>query len=700
MTDPDAQADGQHTNGVAQTPTHTPIHPTASRRRLLQFMALGAATALAGCGQSDSNTPTNTEGVSGQSFRAPTANDPEKTSFYRGGGPLELTAYAPVVKEPASFRLQRFLRESGVWVNGYLVPSPETNIHYNWIEEPLEISPTEVTVRIRDDARWSDGHPITGKDLAYLPLKLTLRKYTLPPQYAPAAKEEPQNARHAFDEFTIRDKSVTYRSSEGHFADFWDTSIAFGFGQLWFPTFFPTHIEPFDEYADAIIDMARRAQAGEIYPWFNKPAYAQDPGVKSLVKKHLADSKYVEKFSKPKNVLSTGPWELDELQGTEFIFKPNRYHRHSEDINFESFRFEFTESARRERAALKDGRLDYASPGVTPKAVVDSFPDHIKTVRIPGAGNGLLLNFDHPGLGTREVRQALMYALDHTAIANNIHQSAAIPVTIPGGDSWKATEYVSQKWINENLKTYPQNRERAENLMRTAGYKRREGRWVDGDGEPLTFTLPTTNSTPLWEPTVASQLSEFGIPTTVQTMEGSVFQKRRERGEFDIWPGGYLTGPANRILQGWYDGATKDAYMIYPDQQYKRGEFDDFGNPIPQTKDRYRVFTIRAPPVGQPNGQLQQYHPAVFGISSFTNPPLKEYRRQIKLSIWLANWFLPTIPINKQYAQRFIDAAHWEWPTETPAWQSYTTGDLRLMEEILRHWKLRAHPDNPEETVR
>lgn len=671
---------------------------TPSRRRLLQRLTIGGSLLLAGCGQSDSTPSTDNPGASGQTFRAPTGNDPAKTSFYIGGKKIQNTAYAPVVKEPASWKLRRFLMEPGVWISGSFAPSPATQIHYNWIEKPMEISPTEVTISIRDDARWSDGHPVTGKDLAYLPLRRTLARGGILPLYASESEGEPHRVEYAFDKFQVRYKSVTYRSSPGYFEDFWDIAIAFWLGTHFFPTFSPTHIEPFESYADGIIEMARRAKAGEIHPWYIKSDGKPDPGGESLVEEHLTKTKYVHKFAKPENVLSTGPWHLTEMRGPEFIFEPNSHHRYADELNFESFTFAHTESADRQRAALNAGRLDYGSSGVTPKSVVDAFPDNFKEVLIPGGGNQLQMNFNHPALATREVRQAIMYALDHEAIAKNIHESIAEPVNTPGGDAWKATEYVSQDWIDENLITYPQNRERAAQLMRAAGYSKSGGQWVGVSGEPFTLTLPARSSPPRWEPTVAHQLSEFGIDTTVSTLDGTAFENRRKKGEFNIWPsGGGLTGNASGILNIWFLGATKDPYMIYPNEQYKSGEFTGNGVPKPRSKERYSVFTINAPPVGEPDSPLQEYPTGVWGLSHSTNPSQAEFQRRVKLSMWLANWFLPTIPINKQHSQRFIDAANWDWPTDSASWESFVSGDLRPMEEVLRNWQLKANPANPKE---
>lgn len=707
-----------------ERPGH-PQHETGSsvayrRRQLLQTLATGGALGLAGCSGTDTTTPSDTasggltsteeattdrQHVRGQTFRMPTRQDPAKTSFFRGGHTLQKTAYAVIAKEPASYSLRVFLRPPGVWTNGQLVNplglDGEAPLQYSWLEN-IDVTPTEVTTSIRADARWSDGHPITGTDIAVPPIERTLRKYFAPPpayapgpQYeaAPDTPDQPPLVLGAFDDFEISDKSVTYRSSAGYFDQFYEKNIALWFGPI-YPPLSPTHIAPFDTYADAVIETARRAQAGDIYPWYERGF--GDPTRQSLIEEHLADTKYVRKFANPENVLALGAWDLAAFDGTDFVFEPNPHHRHADTINFETVRFEFTRGTQRLRAAVKADRLDFGMLGTTPQGVVESFPDSIEILRVPGGlhtGNELQINFDHPALGTREVRLAIMYALDQATIANNIHPSVAVPITTPGGDSWHATTYASQEWIDETLTTYPQDRERAANLMREAGYAWDGRQWIDADGEPLALTLPTASSPPTWEPTVANQLTEFGIDTTVRTLDGNVFAQRRDEGEFAVW-----AASKSAIMGIWRNAATSpDKYGIYPDEQFETGKFSDNGTPIPRTEDRWRVFTIQAPPVGQPDGPLQEYHPAALALLRETNPPAEEFRRRMKIGMWLVNWFLPTIPINKQYIQHFIDRVHWMWPTDTLLWKNFTNGLSLSTKGMVGDLELRANPDNPEE---
>lgn len=710
MTNIESPADCEDSRGSANVDGNGNSSLSHSRRSLLQTLPLGGSLLLAGCsrftsGKSGNSTssprhtsPEQSSDVSNRTLRLPIrGNDPAKTTFYQLAPKAALSTLAT---ETASTRLSRFVWEPGVWANDIW---PTGTLEYLWIDT-IEKTPSELTVSIGEDATWSDGHRITGKDIATPVFDVHLHRF-FRPFYASDRKDEPSFIFGAFDDFEIGDRSVTYRSSEGFFENFWLSNAATWLGG-WFLRAVPTHIEPYARFADALIETVRGAQQGEFNPWESKPWEKNSaPTSSGLKNEYLNDATYAVKFSKAENVLSTGAWDLAEFRGSEaFVFRKNTHHRNAELIDFDTVLFEYTPSARRKQASLQADRLDYAA-GVMPRSVVDSLPASMSQLLVPGGwltGNELGVNFDHPALGTRRVRTAIMYALDHSAIAANIHPSTAKPVTTPGGDCWDATEYVSQAWIDENLITYATDREKAGQLMRDAGYTRDGGSWwVDADGEPITVTLGTASSTPKWEPTVASQLNEFGIEATLERVDETAFEDGVERGKYSLWDSGVKssTNLAPYLIRIWRLAATNpDKFGIYPTEQFESGNFSQDGTPLPQTEERYRVFTIKAPPVGQPAGPLQEYHPAALALMYWTNPPEPEFRRRVKIGMWLENWYLPILPINKTLQQHFIDDTHWQWPKETPSWENFTNGGSRSMAGIVASGAVRADPDNPENT--
>lgn len=703
-------AERERTDTSADSPTSALPPATHSRRRLLQTLVTSGSLLLAGCGQGDSGTSpgtadgqaTGTPGanglrhVSGQTFRAPIEDDPSKTTFLARHDLRPASLYG---WDYPSYSLQRFLWETGVWPDSIWVGTGD--IHYTWIEKPIEITPTEITISLRDDARWSDGQRITGRDIAIIPVSLSLRRL-FPPYYAQEDTNEPRDIYSAFDGFELPNQSVTYRSSAGHFDIFWDHHIKKRLGTFYGPHYVPTHLEPYDAYANAVIETARRAQQGEITPWKQG---SDAPSKRDLVQEYIRDIQYAEKFGKAENVVTTGAWDLVKMGGAqEFVFEKNEHHRNADRINFETLVLEYTPSdtaATRQHAALKADRLDYGS-AVTPQSVAESFPDHITQLQVPGdiyTGNELEITLNHPGMGDRAVRAAIMYALNHEAIAKNIHQSTALPVENPGRDCWDSTEWASQDWLDTNLITYETNREKATTLMLEAGFTRDGNQWISPDGKPLELTIATKTDTPRWEPTVASQLSEFGIPTSVRSLSETEFSTRTDAGDFSLWidDTASMTNTAPNMLGIWYHALRKPGkYGIYPKEQFVTGDFSVGGEPVPKTEERWSDFTIEAPPVGEPDGPLREYTPAVLPLAIWTNPPEAEFRRRVKTGMWLANWFLPILPITKKLEQHFIDEAHWLWPTDTPSWKHFTGEGFRTRGGLFASGTVHANPDNPE----
>lgn len=172
------------------------------------------------------------------------------------------------------------------------------------------------------------------------------------------------------------------------------------------------------------------------------------------------------------------------------------------------------------------------------------------------------------------------------------------------------------------------------------------------------------------------------------------------KGEFPLWHSrlNSTTNLAPYTLSIWLAAATDhEKYGIYPDEQFENGRFSRGGTPLPQTEERYRVFTVEAPPIGQPEGRLESYHLAELSLFFQTNPPEAEFQQRVTTGMWLANWYLPTIPITKRLEQFFVDEAHWLWPTETEWWESFTAGSPVMWGEVFSHGTISANPDNPEE---
>lgn len=74
-----------------------------------------------------------------------------------------------------------------------------------------------------------------------------------------------------------------------------------------------------------------------------------------------------------------------------------------------------------------------------------------------------------------------------------------------------------------------------------------------------------------------------------------------------------------------------------------------------------------------------------------------EYQRRVKTGVWLAIWYLPTIPVTKKIEHHFLDDTHWEWPEATASWKAFTGDGPRVSPGVFPSGGLRTNLDDPEQ---
>ena len=207
--------------------------------------------------------------------------------------------------------------------------------------------------------------------------------------------------------------------------------------------------------------------------------------------------------------------------------------------------------------------------------------DWIHTKETPlNIGLGLNYNFSDPVYSNRKVRQAFTYVLDLEAIAQNapyLPRSTKIPDPYNTG----VISPVAKEFMNTSgFLGYERNLEKAEQLMREAGFERNNNdQWagtIDGKGLQATVKIP-----PWWKrqgTTATNQLREFGVPLDSLVQEGTQHDSDMRSGNWRLssyaYGGGYH--PWTAYTNGDY--GISDSLINYPADQ-------------PQ----------EVPPVGKPN---------------------------------------------------------------------------------------------------
>lgn len=578
--------------------------------------------------------------------------------------------------------------------------------------ENINVEPEKVSVTLRDDVYWSDGEQVTAKDIAVGMVNVRLANGVRHPDES-AKLDTPATAWEMITDFSFPDgkDGLTFvlHASNGQLKKA-SRYMSLAQSLRWRGgVHAPTHTEPYKEWANALFDLWDQAKKGEVNPWDPE---RNDPYRNTLRKNILGTKEHVEMMSKPENIVTNGVFQLDEIRGTqEYVLTKNQHHRLADEVNFDEVRFVYNESDDREIAALNAGDLDHSRQSLDP-GVIDNLPESYEVELRPAPfGGSIGIQHANPHLGKVKVRQAIAHLLNTENIARNIHPNKTTPVTVPGGDIWMRDTLVSDDWVENNLIEYAHdNRERARELLQEAGYSQEDGTWTGDDGS-LEFEISTASEAPKFETTIAQQLDDFGISAQVQTYDDATYADVLQEGENHLFPSTRGTGFLWTALDDWFE---MPHYVPYYAQQSvygedavqkveERGGYAENGFSKPKSEGiawaEENAFTVEAPPVGEPDGELQTYSPYRMSKPSvLTVGSESELQERAKKILWLWNYYLPEIPIYRDQNMSHVDKAHWQWPDERGKEFLWDHTDLVMSASELPSWgKVMADPENPEE---
>ena len=695
----------------------------------------------------ETETPAETQFV-GQELRIQTTVNPEEQHF---AAITEGATGFPVPDSKFSFddRIYAATHEPGFfgkfWDVLYWPFEIADDEIYAGLYEDWEINEHTIRTRIRDDAYWSDGEPVRAWDAV---VKQACNKQ--PGQFG-APPDETRFHTGFIGDFSLpegKDGKVI----EWHTPDTpeWNDSQGFliaghgeklsrlGSTQGWgagvaLPSA-PTHLDEYAPLAEEAVEL-----------WQQKPAEDDvdyDGLIGSVVAQRHELSEELHEWSRnPENIVTHGPWTVSEINGTEeVILEPNEHHRLSDHINYDRVVFEFIQDENRRRASVQSERLD-AAPVDVGAEEMDSIPDRYEQYLAPAkAGYGL--GIDHHGpygmenaedlYRIREFRQALLYAIDKEAVAENINPATASAIQRPGFDQWWVDEFVDEEWAEENLIDYSQDLEKAEQKMREAGFERGDGDWWEYEGERFQDEFATNSQTPVMETTVASQLQNFGLDVQVQTYESSVYGERLqglrentriderygESGDFSMYRAFTSDAQAGWFNALWHrtwwwsqaraDWVRRNNWFSHEKQEEALDGYADNGYVRGQVS-LWEDWTVEIPPIGEPDGDLQTFNPSwtwgqtrvgpynfdsAFEDHPYMNPPdggSTEF--YVKKFAWTQNYLVPNPPIARGANQHFVNTTNWNMQTDEPVWKFYGVS-WELPAVLGLNWPT-ADPDNP-----
>lgn len=488
---------------------------------------------------------------------------------------LLLTSVAPVIGQAGQAPAGTFY---GAWpyflppdghLNSFATGGPSgIGLYYRWVELPMayflraqgdyepwlaeswEFEGDEAfVVHLRQDAKWSDGNPITADDLVGT--------------YAIGRILLWSDFNYVGDVEKVDDHTVRF-----HLAN---------------PSLLARHLILRTTIRSMAVygDLAQKAM--EVYA----------SGANKDSESWLALQTEIKEF-RPEVVVASGPfiYGLEDI-GDSFMtlhWQPNSIF--SETVKFGEVKIWYGETEAVTPLVL-DGKVSYATHGFPPATDQAMMDAGLRIIRGPyGYGAAVYINHDKYPFSRPEVRQAMAMAIDRAESAFLTKGLSALPVQYMAG----MADSLVELWLSEEdraaLNTYPYDPAAAEQLLLSIGFTRdANGKWLDDNGDPVVgeyiFQAEWADYGAAAQNAV-EQLNDFGFQITGRAVQWQQLDEDLKAGNFTLtvrsWGAAspFPSDQFNQVLRTWnYPGLGEGQKGInFPMEFEWRGEQIDFGKLI------------------------------------------------------------------------------------------------------------------------
>lgn len=396
------------------------------------------------------------------------------------------------------------------------------------VAEKMEVSDDGLvyTFTLRQDAKWSDGEPVTAKDFEYSWIraltKETAAEYSYQLYYIKNAEKfyngeatREEVGIEVVDDYTLK---VTLEAPTKYFAEL---------------TSFTTYMPLREDIVSANPDT-----------WATDPETYVSNGAFKLVQ-----------------------WDLKD----QLVFEKNENYWNKDEVKIPGLVWKLVTDSTSAYASLKSG--DFDAIDVVPANEIENGQKEGLVTIYPNLGTYfLILNVGKQDLLDEEakkalsnplVRKALSVAIDREAITTNVTKSGQVP----------AYGFVPQGILNENGEDFATkeyydasqaNIEEAKKLLEEAGYP-------NGEGLPtLEFMFNTEGEHKLIAQAIQQDWAKIGVNVELSNQEWKVFLNTRQEGGYEIarhgWIGDYVDPMT--FLDLWVTGGGNN------DVGYSNAEYD------------------------------------------------------------------------------------------------------------------------------
>lgn len=352
------------------------------------------------------------------------------------------------------------------------------------------------TLKLKKDLKWHDGKPVTADDMMF-----TLDKILDPKQNC-----------FLSDYLVINEKPVQYKKVD-------DLTIEFKLPE---------------------VTMAFTSAIGQISP----------------IPKHIFEGEAdIAKSSKNENPIGTGPYKFKEAKKGESVTLTKNDDYFKGKPHLDTVVYRVIPDANSANTALQNGEI---SAKYVQAKDVDKFKDKFNVVSYnEGMLNNMVLNENNDKLKSKEVRQAIAYALNKEELIKGAYTS-----TDYADKAYSVFTPDTLYFDNNNVEKFEFNVDKAKELLNKAGVKDLSLRlaYINGSKEAEAQAL-----------IVQQRLKDIGISVELKGMERNAFYKKlmdpKNNTDFDLAFNGYVMGSEPDSYKPLFLAGNGNNYMNYANKE-------------------------------------------------------------------------------------------------------------------------------------
>ncbi len=388
-------------------------------------------------------------------------------------------------------------------LEGLVLKDPATLEPIPGVAERWEISDDGkiYTFYLRDNARWSNGDPVTANDFAWSWWR---------------ALQPALGNQYAYMYFPIKNAEA----------------------------YLKREIDNFDDVGVKVIDdHTLQVELTNPTPYFLQllDHYSMFPVHRATIEKFGKPDERGSLWTRPGNFVGNGPFQLKDWQLNKLVaVERNPHYWDAETVKLNEIHFHPTENVTTEERMFRAGQLHRTASIPIDKVEVYRQDNPQLLYAKPYLGNYFYrFNIKKPHLADKRVRRALAMAIDRQQIVDHVTKGGEVP----------ADTFTPPDTLGYSAKPgFEFNPEKARELMAEAGYP-------NGEGFPVTELLYNTSEGHRKIAVAIQQMwhKYLGVNITLNNQDWKVYLNSVDRGDYAIaragWIGDYVD--PNTFLDMW-----------------------------------------------------------------------------------------------------------------------------------------------------